>query len=251
MSADHNKIAQIGEQLSHCAVPIFFINSQGSPSIEKILKNATGVLIDTGGKKILVTCQHVWSAFEKESRENQNLKLGLGYGDGVKIILFNPHLIDEDADYDIAVFELNIENMLKNKAYYKADHWPPLLPAAGDAALLLGYPGKYRYVPGPKRNIFFGKACFLDFISSVSERNIILAEEKNVREIKKHEDSCPDIGALGGMSGGPVFIKRNNRHELIGIMRGASDGPHATLLVAPLYYIKPDGTLDFIHRPHI
>lgn len=51
------------------------------------------------------------------------------------------------------------------------------------------------------------------------------------------------------MSGGPVFIKRNNKHELIGIIRGADSGPHATIFAAPLYYIKPDGTLDFIHRP--
>lgn len=250
MSVNHEKVVAIGEQLGRCAVPILFINNQGPPSIEKILKNATGVLIDTGEKEILVTCQHVLSAFEEECRTNRNLRLGLGC-DGLKITLFNPRVIDEDADYDIAVLELNIKHTLKNKVIYKAAYWPPLLPSVKDAALFLGYPGSYRYVPGSKRNIFFGKACFLDFVSSVSERNIILADEKNVREIKKHGDSCPDIGALGGMSGSPVFIKRNNKHELIGIVRGAGDGPHATILATPLYYIKPDGTLDFSNRPQI
>jgi len=250
MSISQKEKDQINEQLSRCAVPIFFINCEGSPSIGKILKNATGVLIDTGGKEILVTCQHVWSGFQDECSRNQNLRLGVGC-DGLKITLFNPHVIDEDVNYDIVILELNFKHALKDKVIYKATYWPPLLPSVKDPALFLGYPGSYRYVPGQKGNIFFGKACFLDFVSSVSERNIILADEKNVREIRKHMDICPDLGLLGGMSGGPVFIKRNNKHELIGIMRGAGDGPHATIFAAPLYYIKPDGTLDFIHRPQI
>lgn len=250
MSISQKEKDQINEQLSYCAVPILFINSEGPPSIEKILKNATGVLIDTGEKEILVTCQHVWSAFQKEFTRNQNLRLGVGC-DGLKITLFNPHIIDQDTDYDIAVFELNFKHALKSKVIYKAACWPPLLPSVKDPALFLGYPGSYRYVPGQKGNIFFGKACFIDFVSSVSERNIILADGRNVREIRKHGDNCPDLGELGGMSGGPVFIKRNNKHELIGIIRGADNGPHATIFASPLYYIKPDGTLDFIHRPQI
>lgn len=250
MSVNHGKVVMIGEQLGRCAVPIFFIDNQGPPAIEKILKNATGILIDTGEKEILVTCQHVWSVFQEECRRNQNLRLGVGC-DGLKITLFNPHVIDEDANYDIAVFELNFKHALKDKVIYKATYWPPLPPSVKDAALFLGYPGSYRYVLGQKGNILSGKACFIDSVSSVSERSIILADEKNVREIEKHMAICPDLGLLGGMSGGPVFIKRNNKHELIGIIRAADNGPHAIIFATPLYYIKPDGTLDFIHKPHI
>ena len=245
------KIREIANKLSFFTIPIYFVNNQESLSPGGILKNATGVLIDTGKKHILVTCEHVWSAFEEERLVNKNLVLGFGRGNGERLVFINPQLIDMDKDYDIAVFDFNFKDIFGKKAFYSSDYWPPSVPAVKDAVFLLGYPGQYRNADATRLGIFSAIVGFADFVSSVSERNIILADEKNVRELREFMEGYPAIWDLGGMSGGPVFVKRNNNYELIGIMRAADTGPHATIFVAPLYYISSDGTLDFSQRPQL
>ena len=72
-----------------------------------MIDNGTYCLIDTGKKRLLVTCHHVWQAYLDYQRENPDVTLAINLGDGDASIAFafpERQLIDTDADLDLAVF---------------------------------------------------------------------------------------------------------------------------------------------------
>ena len=74
--------ADEAEMLTHCA-PIFFLPRSASLPTS-IRTNGTAALIDTGIRRILVTCEHVWSEFLKFRLEYSEARLAtvFRYGHG-------------------------------------------------------------------------------------------------------------------------------------------------------------------------
>ncbi|HEV2434634.1 MAG TPA: hypothetical protein VG077_01420 [Verrucomicrobiae bacterium] len=63
------KIRKLTDELLRYCGPIFIV-----PSLEsnEILDAGTYSLIDTGEKRLLVTCQHVWEKYEEEHDKDNN-----------------------------------------------------------------------------------------------------------------------------------------------------------------------------------
>src|SRR5437773_12255319 len=90
------------EMLAFCG-PIFI-----TPGLktypEQMIDNGTYSLIDTGKKRLLVTCQHVWQAYLNCRKENPDAALGINLGDDVASIAFafpERQLIAEDSELDL------------------------------------------------------------------------------------------------------------------------------------------------------
>src|SRR5689334_3502484 len=86
------------EMLAFCG-PIFI-----TPGLltypKQMIDNGTFSLIDTGERRLLVTCHHVWQAYLDCRTENPDATLGINLGNGDASIAFafpERQLIDADA----------------------------------------------------------------------------------------------------------------------------------------------------------
>ena len=100
---------QFEEALLNFCGPIYIAPSITSPPSETIANGSFG-LIDTGERKVLVTCCHVWDAYEDEKMRNPEVVLAVVLGTGLKTYSFTPEVIDADRDIDLAVFKCSDGN---------------------------------------------------------------------------------------------------------------------------------------------
>jgi len=136
------------EAITNRLLPFITVLYLYSSKNRTILNNATGTLLDTGKRKLLITSFHVWEEFlEKDGNgEGSDLQLCFFRGPGEKIFTFDsPSPLDSNKDVDIVVFPF--DNALpenNHKKYFKAATWPPARVRQGDAIFLVGYPGALR-----------------------------------------------------------------------------------------------------------
>lgn len=250
----NEKTNQIINKIIPFSVPIYFLEGSGLDA-NNISSNATGALIYTGEKKLLITCHHVWDEFKKKKEVNASINLWVGRGNARQTaILDNINFIDGDKEnLDIAIFEFANTNIFKDseKNFYRIDNWPIVLPSPGDLICFVGYPGNERQCVESGKGIFSGTVLVADIATVVSERHIILADEENAREQIKYNPKAKKIESLGGISGAPAFVNRHNRFELIGFVYEAGKGVRATIYITAAHFIKPDGTLDRSRMPWI
>ena len=96
------------EMLSFCGRIFITFGLRTYP--EQMIDNGTYSLIDTGKRRLLVTCHHVWQAYLSCRTESPDAALGinLGYGDASIAFGFpERQLIDADADLDLVVFDFD------------------------------------------------------------------------------------------------------------------------------------------------
>lgn len=113
-----------------------------------------------------------------------------------------------------------------------------------------GYPGKNVSIVGRKAD--FGVYVMLARIASVSDRKITLADEFNEWTFLDRDD--PELNGipLGGLSGSPAFVVRNNTFAFAGIVTDCSDcePPQRQIIsISRLHWLNPDGSLDHAAIP--
>lgn len=94
-------------------------------------------------------------------------------------------------------------------------------------------------------------AHICDFVTSVSDRNIVLVDEDLKRIALKLNPSLRDLDSLGGMSGSAVYVanEEGDTVSLAGFLCEAGEGTHASMFIAPAWYIRADGVLDQASMP--
>jgi hypothetical protein len=95
--------ADDAKMLSHCA-PIFIMPST-APFFKNVQNNGTAALIDTGSRKLLVTCEHVLSEFLNFRAGNSEAVLVAIFRNGCGLQILLDSLIDCDEKLDLAVFD--------------------------------------------------------------------------------------------------------------------------------------------------
>jgi hypothetical protein len=98
------KVKTLADELARYCGPIF--------DPDAIFGGGTYALIDTGQKRLLVTCCHVWDEFEKRHDAESKTRLAMAVNDSA-ISFEDPrkHLIAADRDLDLAVFEFAPETI--------------------------------------------------------------------------------------------------------------------------------------------
>src|ERR1035441_4870910 len=94
--------------------PIFFTKSLETAE-GNITANGSFGLVDTGLKRLLVTCYHVWDEFQMRSLADSNLRMGICLDTKNPIVFAPTRAIGEDQELDIVTFDME-----------------PLLQACGD-----------------------------------------------------------------------------------------------------------------------
>ena len=243
------------EMLTFCG-PIFI--TPGLKTYPKqMIDNGTYSLIDTGQRRLLVTCHHVWQAYLDCRTKNPDAALAINLGDGGANVAFTfpeRQLIDADADLDLAVFDFEPSQIQVNKTqihhqknWFLIRSWPIPKANDGDHLALMGFPGK-RIKKEGMLCTFRTQVLPLKITHAGDKQIYIMNEGQNVEVFN-------DIkGWLGGLSGSPAYTFSKNGASLVGFVKSGfkkTEESHASgdsifsgsLSLTHAYFLQPDGTL--------
>jgi len=98
------ELAAFQHQVEPYSGPIFFTKSLQTP-LGNVTNSGSFGLVDTGKKKLLVTCHHVWQGFQEECSKEPDLKMCICLD---KPFCFAPTgPVGEDKSLDIATFDID------------------------------------------------------------------------------------------------------------------------------------------------
>lgn len=222
--------------LSFCGAIYIAPNSDAPPC--DILDNGSFGLIDTGEKKLLVTCFHVLDFYENEKARNPSAIMAVVLGTGYKTQLFDLPLVDSNPDIDLAVFDWG-ERPSEEKSFLPVRQFPIPQAQIGGAIVLQGFPRTQR--EGTQTSGSFGAFFFGGTITAVNDRTILVASgEHSLTSVDTGEPLEPI--ELSGISGSPAYTFRNG-WKLAGFVRGGKTTQHS-LFLTHASFINPDGTLN-------
>lgn len=207
--------------------------------------NGTFGLIDTGQKKLLVTCQHVWDGYLEFRQKNPKAVLKALLGE-VAIPITESQLIAEDRDCDLATF--NVESYLQefsHKKFYQISRFPIPRSKPGEFIVCVGYPGKDvgRRVCG--KEVRFDYISMVRMVTDVSARQILLAEDKKHLHLVDSAGKEVDPVSYKGMSGSPCYKwSLDAPPELRGFLR-AGQQTNAPIFLAHATFLQPNGTIQY------
>jgi hypothetical protein len=187
--------------------PVFFTKSLESAK-GNIIANGSFGLVDTGERKLLVTCHHVWKEFQNARLTNATLQMGICL-DVSNPVVFDPvSPIDENQELDLATFDISsLTAACQGRKFYSLAENPPRNVADEDRLFFIGFPGKNREVRESDGALGFVRAPFAVLVCSVSKWKF-LADISGLA-IPPHD--------FGGISGCPCFLIRENRTpQLVG-----------------------------------
>ena len=224
---------------------LFFAKDQRDPN--SVFDNGTVFFLNTGTKKILVTCGHVIQGFLDKKSEVPDIYLGLTGASGFPPIDISDFtLIDLDTkQYDLATFEIPDKLVADlKKEFFMVTNWPPIKPNVGDSIFLLGFPGIHRHTSS--RGLELPILYYDEIVSSVSSRHFVLSNENGCRIKHKFKEDLPDFGSLGGISGAGAFRldpEKIDCFSFAGIAYEASDGENSVLFVHHGELLNSDGRI--------
>jgi hypothetical protein len=212
---------------------IYFRDSH--KTADNITNNGSFGLVDTGKKKLLVTCCHIWDGFQKERFENGDLEMRIGLGKKETVVFAPDSAIGEDRELDIATFDMEpLLGAFGGSKFYDLTQNPVREVAKGDVLFFIGFPGHLRRVIDGVA--IFGRSPYGVSVCGVDGWRFY----SDITDVAMHQDE------LGGMSGCPCFLVRWGKPiQLVGfathvLMRNLLFFTHARCL-------KPDGTINNHH----
>jgi hypothetical protein len=201
----------IGPQINPFRGTIIFTKSNtivgGS---DDVITNGGFGLIDTGEKKLLVTCHHVWNGFLEERKKNSQAKMCVCFHGCPPIFFDKYEPIDQDKTLDITTFDANpVLNACREHNFFSLKASPPPPLVKNDRIILLGDQGMFRSLTNV--GLEFGVTTYLVRVSSIDglrfHADISKVESKYVRQPTRTPKGSLD----GGISGSPCFVLRENR----------------------------------------
>ena len=230
------------------ALPLAINSGDGVMPWDK--KNwATFSLVRLPERDVCITCNHVYERLLEVQRNDPAARI-VAYppgGDFPLVELNTFELIDrEGPSLDVAVFGgLEPRISLPNRRFidYRNTYIPD--PVLGESVMISGYPSSG--LDASENRMVFGHTFICFRASSITERQIILANEHGDRTFEHSDDPTRTGTDLGGMSGSPAFMVRDGKLGFVGIVTdcsGSSDNTDGTIIISRLGCLNPDGTLD-------
>lgn len=178
--------------------PLFFTDSLETPS--GVSNNGSFGLVDTGSKKLLVTCYHVWEGFQEARKKNSDLKMCVCLNWGPFVVLDAEKLVAKDEKLDIATFDMeHLSSVCDKRKFYPLHQNPPRKKLGrGDMLLFVGFPGHFRRVENGA--LGFGRQGFVIGVADSYCNGFKFVSNIKSLNVK------PDV--LSGISGSPCFLVR-------------------------------------------
>ena len=234
---EFQQVFLIEGQILQCCGPLFFSkSSEFKPT--NVARNATFGLVDTGQRKILVTCHHVVEDFLEFRRECSEAKMGILLGDNIPVELHSNQLICSDAKLDLATFDMHpIMSYCEKRKFYPLNHFsaPPLKPK--DILAFVGYIGEGRCAS--PMGISFEYEAFGVSVADVSGDMVAVDISRTKMDLGTRATAPV---SNGGISGGPCFqLFPNGCLRLVAFATSEAVG---TLRLTHAACLKSDGTIQ-------
>ncbi|HKI71478.1 MAG TPA: hypothetical protein VKA81_03810 [Verrucomicrobiae bacterium] len=227
-----------GQILSHSGPLLFFRSKELAP--ENVVGNGSFGLVDTGKKKLLVTCHHVVTEFLKlrEEGKAEQMAVLLGCNHPVPI---ESGVVDSDSTLDLAT--LDMEPLLTHFArriFFPLHKFPVPTLNQNELIAFCGYVKEGRIIQ-PEVASFRYESFGLS-VADVSRFHITADLVRTRRRMSFAGTAAPRRESLGGISGSPCFSPTRSRglrlvsfvtSDALGLVRMTHAG-----------CIKQDGTLD-------
>jgi len=194
----------VGPQIQPFCGPLYLATSLKSAEGTIEASGSFG-LVDTGERKVLVTCDHVLEEFEALRREKSELVMGVCLDRGNPLVLKPDWLIDRNTMLDLVTFDAGpLLDACQGRQFYELHRRPPPKLSKGDKLVLHGYPGGRRV--GSASGLEFGRVTFDLSVADASEFRFV-ADVSNVMRIEPNR--TPALAdPYGGASGSPVFLRK-------------------------------------------
>lgn len=210
---------------------------------------ATFSLVRLRERDVFITCNHVYERLLELQEEDLSARI-VAYPPGWSFPLVELNtftLIDrEGPSLDVAVFGgLEKRIILPKRRFidYQNAYLPD--PILGESVIISGYPASG--LDSSENRMGFGHAFICFRASSITERQIVLANEHGDRNFKHSDDTAKTGVDLGGISGSPAFIIRDKKLRFVGIVTdcsGTSDNTDGSIIISRLGCLNQDGSLD-------
>ncbi len=202
----------IEPQISPFCGPLFFTRSLESAVGDSVIANGSYGLVDTGLKKLLITCHHVWEKFQDEHSKDSKVRLCVCLDRKQPVVFDQQVPIDHDESLDIATFDITpVLAACGGRKFYPLNQNPPPRVAKRNRLVLKGYPGIAR--SATDEGLKFGTTIYACEVSDVSGLRVVADLSK--AETKFFEPPVrlpePETSPHGGISGSPCFLVRDDR----------------------------------------
>ncbi len=244
MSA-HEFAQLIEKYLDHFTV-MLAITTEPSPTAEDIVTNATGSLVHTGQKELLITNEHFYAKFLSYRENAPDAKMVMSGAHGTRFLdISEAEVMGLDKAVDLAVLHLPSQWVLRQgKMWSIPESWPPPRPDVGMMGVLYGYPGQGRM---PENGVLGASPISIGLpVVSVGDRHFVLLDENQDVQLFVPEGQRT-LTSFGGISGSAVYaIPRNftptgSDSGLCGFAYEASDS--GVILVSHADHINADGSV--------
>lgn len=200
------------------AQPVFYAVPENSGE-DILVKNGTGTCVYLEGRYVGVTCHHVIAQFRADREAAGG---GTFYFGRTKVDL-ESSVIAEHKKLDLVTLDLSQyvgpNRELDEKNFVHPVIWPPRSFGVEDVVAVVGFPGAWRKRVSPTHFQFHFLSHGATSVESMTEDHFysrfVIEESVGTRK------EGFEFGAVGGMSGGPVFVWRSQpilRAELIGFI---------------------------------
>jgi hypothetical protein len=234
----------IEPQVRRFCGPLFFVSSNVTPK-GTINGSGTFGLIDTGQKKLLVTCWHVVfgpGGFQEVHSNNSDFRFGVGFGGQYSHSIAYKDLmemmVDESRRCDLATFDVSDALDLvaaSNLEFYNLKANRPPKIQVSDVLYLIGFPSKDRIEN--EKSVGHIRTPFGVQASYIGESTF----QADVKNLPLNETD------YGGISGAPCFIvNESSVVRLVGFATGYS-GPSMNMLqFTYARFIGEDGIIRYM-----
>ena len=233
----------IEPQIAPYRGPLYIARSLASAAGENVIANGGFGLVDTGKKKLLVTCRHVWKRFQEEHCRDSNVRLCVCLDRKSPVVFDQNEPIDQDAKLDVAVFDISpVLEACGGRQFYNFAQNPPPRVKTGDKLILIGDQGIFR--SGSEQGLSFGATTYACEVSDVSGLRILADLSEAARSFVMPPVRTPQSNASprGGISGSPCFLLQDN--QLLRLVGFVTDDCLDILWFTHARCLNPDGTIN-------
>lgn len=209
------------QMLLHCG-PIFFLRTRDADPLG-VTNIGTFGLVDTGEKRLLVTCAHVWIEFEAMRHVTPNARMAVLAGTDRPVnVDMDPLCVD--TDLDLATFDLEpILPEFSRRKFYKPQKTPFAVVKRGDPLTYLGYLGEARHAS--THGVDFKYESVGITVADRSGPFICVDMMKTKRYSDVDGARIEPADSLGGISGSPVWkLEAEFSLKLVGFVTSSALG---------------------------
>jgi hypothetical protein len=219
--------------------PIFFVREH-EIAIGSVEANGSFGLVDTGKKRLLVTCQHVWDDFKQRRRGDPQLRMRIGL-DSNQTVVFSPgRPLGEDRELDIATFDLEpLLAACPERKFYPFDPKTAPRVAKGDRIFFVGYPGAFRCATD--KGVQSGSVVYDICVSDVSGPKFLADISKAHIRYELKPKLSEELNPHGGISGSPCFLVQ--KHVQVRLVAFVTAEWKSSLMFTHANCINQDGTI--------